>query len=219
MQYRRRGFTLIELLVVIAIIALLAALLFPVFATARERARASACLSNMGQLGRAFMLYADDWDETLPGGAPYTRRPNMGDWVGMTRWGGPCSKQYPMLPEAGSLWPYTRNADLYICPSGQETRDYRLSYAFNCYLDYAPLAAVARAKPGISGLVLLIDESKSLNDGFFCAENPADIPEKIHLGGANYVFADGHARWASPKMDIVNRRRPGPFFPDVPLRD
>src|SRR5437016_5406048 len=65
-QKARRGFTLIELLVVIAIIAILAAILFPVFAQARERARMSACLSNMRQIGTGMMMYAQDYDETLP---------------------------------------------------------------------------------------------------------------------------------------------------------
>jgi prepilin-type N-terminal cleavage/methylation domain-containing protein/prepilin-type processing-associated H-X9-DG protein len=63
---RRSGFTLIELLVVIAIIAILAAILFPVFAQARDRARMSACLSNMRQIGTGMMMYAQDYDETLP---------------------------------------------------------------------------------------------------------------------------------------------------------
>src|SRR5256885_201827 len=62
----RRGFTLIELLVVIAIIAILAAILFPVFAQAREKARQSGCLSNMKQLGLAWVMYSQDYDETSP---------------------------------------------------------------------------------------------------------------------------------------------------------
>ena len=67
MVYRRkpRGFTLIELLVVIAIIAILAAILFPVFARAREAARKTSCLSNMKQIGLAAMMYVQDYDETF----------------------------------------------------------------------------------------------------------------------------------------------------------
>ena len=64
----RRAFTLIELLVVIAIIAILAAILFPVFAQAREKARAITCVSNLKSVGLAAMMYAQDYDESLPGG-------------------------------------------------------------------------------------------------------------------------------------------------------
>ncbi|HEX5322780.1 MAG TPA: prepilin-type N-terminal cleavage/methylation domain-containing protein, partial [Capsulimonadaceae bacterium] len=63
---RSKGFTLIELLVVIAIIAILAAILFPVFATAREKARQATCLSNEKQIGLAMNMYVQDYDETLP---------------------------------------------------------------------------------------------------------------------------------------------------------
>src|SRR5688500_9143161 len=68
----RRAFTLVELLVVIAIIAILAAILFPVFAQAREKARAAACLSNLKQLGLATAMYAQDHDELLPYGHSFT---------------------------------------------------------------------------------------------------------------------------------------------------
>jgi prepilin-type N-terminal cleavage/methylation domain-containing protein/prepilin-type processing-associated H-X9-DG protein len=191
----RKGFTLIELLVVIAIIAILAAILFPVFAQARERARASACINNMTQLGRGFMLYTDDWDDTLSGAAPFTRTAWSGDWVNMTRFGTACDKVSPMLPEKGSLFPYIRTTAVYVCPSGEETQDYRLSYSMNCTVDYVSIAELANSKQGPSNLVLLMDENKNLNDGFFCG----DTATTVHTGGSNYVYVDGHARTVNQK--------------------
>src|SRR6187431_712033 len=69
-RFKKRGFTLIELLVVISIIAILAAILFPVFARARENARRASCQSNLRQIGLGLMQYAQDYDETLPTNAP-----------------------------------------------------------------------------------------------------------------------------------------------------
>src|SRR5947209_15517704 len=68
---RKKGFTLIELLVVIAIIAILAAILFPVFARAREKSRQISCLSNLKNIGLATLMYAQDYDETFPTGMVY----------------------------------------------------------------------------------------------------------------------------------------------------
>src|SRR5438552_4097577 len=71
-RFQRRGFTLIELLVVIAIIAILAAILFPVFAQAREKARQISCVSNQKQIGTATMMYIQDYDELFPTAVPYS---------------------------------------------------------------------------------------------------------------------------------------------------
>jgi prepilin-type N-terminal cleavage/methylation domain-containing protein/prepilin-type processing-associated H-X9-DG protein len=105
MMKRRNGFTLIELLVVIAIIAILAAILFPVFAQAREKARQTSCLSNIKQQGLAVHMYAQDYDETLP---PW--------WVpnaAVTDPPGASAIHYWYV----NLIPYTKNRDVFRCPS------------------------------------------------------------------------------------------------------
>src|SRR5690348_141788 len=105
---RRSGFTLIELLVVIAIIAILAAILFPVFAQAREKARATSCLSNTKQLGLAIEMYAQDYDEAGPTG--------MDDWAHGDGW-------------AGQVYPYVKNTAIFRCPD--DSANAIVSYALN----------------------------------------------------------------------------------------
>jgi len=98
---RRSGFTLIELLVVIAIIAILAAILFPVFARAREKARQSSCLANVKQIGSAFAMYAQDYDERFP--------LSVAIYPGSVYWGD--------VAWLARLQPYIKNQQLYLCPS------------------------------------------------------------------------------------------------------
>jgi prepilin-type N-terminal cleavage/methylation domain-containing protein/prepilin-type processing-associated H-X9-DG protein len=101
---KRRGFTLIELLVVIAIIAILAAILFPVFAQARDKARASSCLSNTKQQALAYHMYAQDYDET-------TVMSYFGDWSPC------CADRGGHYPWPKQLMPYVKNKGVFTCPS------------------------------------------------------------------------------------------------------
>lgn len=113
MKRQIEAFTLIELLVVIAIIAILAAILFPVFTQAKQAAKKSACLSNLRQIGTAFFIYQGDYDDRLP-----DRRDLKSTLPGGFR---PWSTWPPSDPRAGwaalVLQPYTKNDDLWICPS------------------------------------------------------------------------------------------------------
>jgi len=108
----RRGFTLIELLVVIAIISILAAILFPVFARARENARRTSCLSNVKQLSLAVLMYLQDYDDTYPN--VLVRTPNLpanqypgGKWTTGT------TLYWPQ-----TLYPYHKSVQVFYCPSG-----------------------------------------------------------------------------------------------------
>jgi prepilin-type N-terminal cleavage/methylation domain-containing protein/prepilin-type processing-associated H-X9-DG protein len=114
MQRHRSGFTLIELLVVIAIIAILAAILFPVFAQAREKARQASCVSNLKQIGNALMMYVQDYDEQLPNGGrslqageDFATVPNR--WMG---WLMPYIKNGALNGFAGR-----GGAGVFVCPS------------------------------------------------------------------------------------------------------
>lgn len=98
----RQGFTLIELLVVIAIVAILASILFPVFARARENARRSSCMSNMKQMGLGLIQYSQDYDETYPPSYYYGTF-DAGDSSGILHW-------------SGYMQPYLKSTQIFVCP-------------------------------------------------------------------------------------------------------
>ena len=129
-----KGFTLIELLVVIAIIAILAAILFPVFAKAREKARQASCQSNEKQIGLALLQYVQDNDEAFPQGliAGATPRPGTGD--NCTGAG---------VGWAGTTVPYTKSAQLFKCPDDSSAGSLATSYGLNEYLAGQTLATLA----------------------------------------------------------------------------
>ena len=106
----KKGFTLIELLVVIAIIAILAAILFPVFAAVRNQAKLATCLSHVKQLSGAIMMYSEEWNGFLPGFNLFNK----------SKRGYAATPTLDDLPSSGSLWKYYKSAKLIHCPSDIE---------------------------------------------------------------------------------------------------
>jgi len=219
---RRRAFTLIELLVVIAIIAILAAILFPVFAQAREKARATSCLNNSKQFGTATMMYVGDYDEYYP----MSVYPHTG--TGTLR----------AFSAFDAIIPYTKSPGIMICPSGPQDNNwedllgktppagcfggqigksmgnfgffsYNANYAVfqeggpaNAFFQGAgdPVLSMA-ALPRPADTVIIAD-------GYLCGPacpapntckfgSPITTPGKDphHQEGVNATYADGHARW------------------------
>jgi prepilin-type N-terminal cleavage/methylation domain-containing protein/prepilin-type processing-associated H-X9-DG protein len=186
-----RGFTLIELLVVIAIIAILAAILFPVFAQARDKARQATCLSNCRQIGLAVQMYAQDWEESLPLDS------HSGDAGWLT-----------------TLQAYSKSKLLNRCPSDpssnfNQTNGRLTSYAINFYLTPGGGYATLASAPSPAQVVYLAEavNNKPLADHFHpilwakrkgsstVIDPRTEIQVDRHGGGGIYVFMDGHAKW------------------------
>ncbi len=207
---RMSGFTLIELLVVIAIIAILASILFPVFARAREKARQTSCLSNVKQLVLGMIMYAQDYDECFPQATSnWTPDPeHVAPGDGLT-W------DYALLP-------YLKNEKILVCPSHAvacacSACDVRArGYAQTHYttLDLSRTPAVAcnylGGYPAPSSTVLIAE--KGAYGPFHCADASIEsffqsgggvanfykgkgTVELRHNGGNNFGYVDGHAKW------------------------
>ncbi len=228
-----QGFTLIELLVVIAIIAILAAILFPVFAQAREKARASACLNNLKQIGMAAMQYVGDWDDTYP----MCRMPYGTQWKPGSDWG--ALHGSPMNWKRAIL-PYLKSVDVWQCPSNQWCWDNAPgttnARGDESNIHYKPIGKLdgpqLPACYGINGAVFhesaalfrdgtqtprTVSEIKEPAETIFVAESRVGHPDvhpdwfwrvfagrgangklgntQSHFKGANWIFADGHAKW------------------------
>jgi prepilin-type N-terminal cleavage/methylation domain-containing protein/prepilin-type processing-associated H-X9-DG protein len=179
---RKQGFTLIELLVVIAIIAILAAILFPVFARAREKARQASCQSNLKQLALGFSMYTTDYDETYP----YSLSPATGTlatWIYMA----------PAPPPtwdvaAGAIYPYIKNRQIFVCPSIKRPT-VGCDYAMNVNCSGAAAAVVVAP----ANTFLLVESACSNGSASGLADADADFIR--HNSGSNYAFADGHVKW------------------------
>jgi prepilin-type N-terminal cleavage/methylation domain-containing protein/prepilin-type processing-associated H-X9-DG protein len=195
---RRRGFTLIELLVVIAIIAILAAILFPVFAKAREKARQTSCLSNLKQLGLGMMMYAQDYDETLARldmGGYDAVAPDSGDPAFNQRSATEWYRTWPSL-----ILPYVKNSQIFKCPSTTNHNN-GVSYGvpYNCISSSGLMVnfyvrSVTLAEFLKPAETLLISEKNGGNPQYILS-GEYYVCDARHNEGGNCAFADGHAKW------------------------
>lgn len=219
-----RGFTLTELLVVIAIIAILASILFPVFARARENARRSSCQSNLKQIGLAFAQYTQDYDETMP----------KSNWLSTTgTYSGSGLFESQNITWADSIYPYIKSLQVFVCPSATSTNtplatglpdelSMRMSYgaaemlggsgspvgvnfAGAALSDWtnAPSRLSEYTNTAATFLVGEPEDTTARTYGY--AVLPASdttygtpyfrTPGKLHFEGSNWLYCDGHVKW------------------------
>lgn len=200
----RKGFTLIELLVVIAIIAILAAILFPVFAQAREKARQTQCTNNMRQIATGVLMYVQDYDEKMP----------MSAYLGRN-----AQNQPALIVIFDVIAPYIKNTEIFTCPSYRPGIDWQArlqaiglnyggtfrytGYAPNLGLfgenfcgtqlnRYTPISSMASVEAPVETIMLFDGYVKPLQ---------ANLPFSLFLGFARHSeglvinFVDGHAKW------------------------
>lgn len=217
----RNGFTLIELLVVVSVIVLLAAILFPVFARARENARRASCQNNLKNLGLAVAQYVSDYDSRFP-----PAMQGNGSWDRLIQ------------PYVGAIVKINAPSGIFKCPSdyftrnnGRTPRSYAMpqpggdgsSGMSGIYISTAPVRYIGWAEsqvPAPSQTLLLVEHmfSKDKASGNNLGDTanvtcygPSwprfrsqdyEAKEPIHLDGWNYLFVDGHVKWLRPEATI-----------------
>lgn len=222
-RYRHQGFTLIELLVVIATIGILAAILFPVFARARENARRTSCLSNLKQIGLGMMQYTQDYDEYYPLawlGAPANYSPLP---IGMRKTNYFLNAYTVFTDRTTVTWmdiiyPYTKSIAVYECPSKNTTSIRIPSYGYNSAISNWQatkfFGGTGRNPISVSSVtrsaeVIMLSDCNTQWSVDFGPSNYKAWPDssvadertrvKLHFEGDNFVFADGHAKWMATK--------------------
>ena len=199
-EVKRSAFTLIELLVVIAIIAILAAILFPVFARARENARRSSCQSNMKQMGLGILQYAQDYDENIPR-----------NWVGIGNTG--TDPNFSNGDPAGAKWmdvvqPYVKSTQLFNCPSDSVSKPFRTAPLANFPLagrkadelgSYGWNSAYWGGGAGLTGLA----DQKTLAqiDSVATTINVLEVVPNIGGGASNNASVDWQNIGSQPTVD------------------
>ena len=218
---RRSAFTLIELLVVIAIIAILAAILFPVFAQARESARLSSCLSNMKQLGLSWNMYAQDYDEVYPLSRSVGYPDKMGDDCAARDFATYGLK----LTWKDATQPYIKNKQIYRCPSNPNNDfqaegsdpQMKISYGTNGVVmwGWAPLRMATLNRPAETVMILestwncadLGDWVARINTPPACGWGQGFNLHRGTKGIMNWAFFDGHAK-ALKLPQVFERKGP-----------
>lgn len=236
-EQRDSGFTLIELLVVVSIVSILAAILFPVFARARENARRASCLSNLKQIGLATMMYVQDYDEKYLPFWNFQSATPPGGWImsHRDRW------HYPNL-----LYPYTKSMQVFWCPSGNSTDEsLNSSYGFSYYIMNVDEPMVMASIDSPSTTYLGMDfGTNTIRRRYATAPsgsrsylpgaapytgqpegNPGkpitdtwalnDYQKGRHFDGVNTLFADGHTKWLKTRIvyDEARKGSSGAWIP------